>query len=292
MRAIYLRLACLTCTGRAGTLPDWHWRDGQQSLHALGTFLLAHSLQPSTRNIRRRCRPTLNTVSEESAVSFIDEVNTLHVPELAEIAKAIGAKDGYDWTQEDLTQVKLVGANESGLVLDEVICDASSCVELEKTVPWPKGTTIENLLDMRSAFTTMANNAHVEVPKSKSVVTDIHNAFLGGSPSPLPPQKHEAQQAKLAHVMRIVNSEFSNALKHYALQNLSGEEIHRIETAEMTQLKFNGFSLVLSSGELDDSGRTSKVQWSTHFFLFPQAASSVDEVEETLLRLLDDVTAS
>ena len=226
-------------------------------------------------------------IPRELVEEFVAEMNAGHAEELRRLAFNENEKDGVDWSVERMESVRLLTVDERALLLEEVLCSSRDqrCIAVEIPIPWPAKVSLSALPDMRQAFTEISRKAYAF----------IHDEAI--------PPEYEAQQDALNGLMRLMNSEFSYALKYYALRSELREAFsptEQLQTARMTQLTYEGLSIEVETIELMDDGftrgplATSRKLWSTReaprkvwstSVLFDRACANPEDVESMLIDL-------
>ena len=235
------------------------------------------ALQPSTtlRSLSTvLCAPVVEApcVEAERAL-WMDEYNSQHVDALFQIARRIGDEDGVDWSVEELTAVKIVGVDDEGMTVEEILCSTAGgdCIAVPLHVRWPSARP-RTVAEMRQAFDSLSRRASAEPDELAAV--------------------YAAQQRQLDGMMAFLNAEHRKLLRYCALRHARGafEPMEQLESARLTQLNFEGLSLACETIVLADEAMGERIErrrWSTSV-LFDGPCTSAAEVEDRIVAMLHE----
>ena len=242
----------------------------------LGGALLNVSLPSSA--VRCFPSPKMMPYSKQMEEDFLQEFNSAeHHEELRQIARSIGDFDGVDWSKEALAAVRIVGVDDYGITVEEVLCSSHDqrCIAVPLHVDWPTFPCPQCAADMRTAFAQLSMRAF-----------DAHQTEL--------PPVYADQQRQLDAEMALMNRQFGKLLKFYALRHLRDAfaPTEQLEKATLTQLNFEGLSLECETILLSDEelgGVLKRFRWSGSV-LYDTPCRSAEEVEDQLIAMFTDET--
>ena len=225
---------------------------------------------------RRLNGPAMTVADDGRAVrSFIEEHNSVqHADALKQIVKRINDDDGVDWSVDELSAVRIIGVDEQGIAVEEVLCSIADqrCIAVPLHVRWPTTSACPlTAAEMRQGFAELSLRA-----------------FADHASDMLPPV-YEAQQRQLAELQRGMNAQFGKLVKFYALRHAAEafEPTEHLEKATLTQLTYEGLSLECETILLGDEKMGDQMQrrrWSASI-LFEAPCTSAEEVEDALVTM-------
>lgn len=242
----------------------------------LGGALL-HAALPSSA-VRSFPSPKMMPYSKQMEDDFLREFNSAeHHEELLRIARSIGEFDGVDWSKEALAAVRIVGVDDYGITVEEVLCSSHDqrCIAVPLHVDWPTFPCPQCAADMRTAFAQLSMRAF-----------DAHQTEL--------PPVYADQQRQLDAEMALMNRQFGKLLKFYALRHLRDAfaPTEQLEKATLSQLNFEGLSLECETillGDEELGGVLKRFRWSGSV-LYDTPCRSAEEVEDRLIAMFTDET--
>jgi len=242
----------------------------------LGGALL-HAALPSSA-VRSFPSPKMMPYSKQMEDDFLREFNSAeHHEELLRIARSIGDFDGVDWSKEALAAVRIVGVDDYGITVEEVLCSSHDqrCIAVPLHVDWPTFPCPQCAADMRTAFAQLSMRAF-----------DAHQTEL--------PPVYADQQRQLDAEMALMNRQFGKLLKFYALRHLRDAfaPTEQLEKATLSQLNFEGLSLECETillGDEELGGVLKRFRWSGSV-LYDTPCRSAEEVEDRLIAMFTDET--
>ena len=212
---------------------------------------------------------------DECRSGFMDEHNAAHGADVWQIAKRINDEDGVDWSVEELSAVRIVAVDATGITVEEILCSSvdQRCLAVPLHVRWPATSPCpRTAAEMRQAFAELSLRAFADESACGSL-----------------PPVYEAQQRQLDSAMALMNAQFGRLLKYYALR-LAREAFapsEQLERATLTQLNFEGLSLACETLLLGDEAFGDKLErrrWSTSV-LFDSPCATAEEVEDRLVAM-------
>ena len=170
---------------------------------------------------------------DADALQFIGEINHERVKELWQVARFKGTADGVDWGVEELASVTATAVDDTGILLQEVLCSSADqrCIAVDVSIPWPSmpNMPIRRLPEMRTAFTEISRRAY-----AAALADEL-------------PSEYQQQQTELNGLMSLMNAQFGKLLRFYALKHACLSQTEQVEQATLTQLTFEGISLDLTT---------------------------------------------
>lgn len=186
------------------------------------------------------------------------EYNERHASDVVSIALQ---RSAIDFTQQELTAVKIASLDETGLLLEEVVCDLASDTCIALTVPVAFARRCESEEALRAELAEMAL-LRDDAPQPAALVS----------------------QTSCAGLLETVNRQFGHSLELFVLRQggvvLSEEDV--LERCRAVDLDGTGFTL--ETIVCHDDGESCDV--SERRVLFNRSCSSVEEIEDALCRLL------
>ena len=224
-------------------------------------------------------RASANSAQVADASAWIADMNEHHIEELAQVARLCPEGRLVDWSVEELHRVEIVGANEDGVVLQEVLCSAADqrCIAVDVPVQWPEGVCPRKADELQRAFETLAMRLYSSEDDSMPFI-------------------YESQQRQLNGVMALLNAQHGSLLKYYAVRHAreAFAPTEEVLSARMTQLTFEGLSLEVETrdvlGEMlsDDAGAGSAGRHRSTTdvsILFDSPTASAEQTEDALIRM-------
>merc|ERR1711971_870764 len=105
-------------------------------------------------------------MSEMERTRWIEEFNSdEHRAELRQIAKRINDADGVDWSVEEISSVNIVGVDDEGITVEEVLCSTTDqrCIAVPLHVRWPTTSACpRTAAAMREAFAELTLRAFAD----------------------------------------------------------------------------------------------------------------------------------
>lgn len=97
----------------------------------------------------------------ECLATFVEEFNSdEHRDELLQIARKVGDADGVDWSVEELSAVRIVGVDDEGITVEEILCSTEDqrCIAVPLQVRWPTTAACpRTAAEMRASFAELSS---------------------------------------------------------------------------------------------------------------------------------------
>lgn len=193
-------------------------------------------------------------------IDFSDLAREYNEEHLSEVVSIALQASNIDFSRQELTTVKIASLTETGLILEEVLCDTAGETCIALTVPIAFAKRCESEGALRAELAEMARLREDVAPASSLSKTTC------------------------AGLLEVLNSQFSRSLELYVLRAggvvLSESDV--LERCRAVDLDELGFTL--ENVVCHDEGEACDVVEKR--VLFNRSCQSVEEIEDALCRLL------